>query len=348
MTARIIAEWKSVRKNQAVPMLWNDGLTPLIQQRHAYPVETPAATIWAFEDVRVIGPCIPLIFDGLEPDLKNALFPGYVVVKYEDPAFISHVAPAATRSMHIDRAWAVWNYNCIIYGHFLLEAVSRLLLIRSAHRDDPSLSDIPILLPANAPAFARRWIELLLPDFRIESKDADEDIIVGQLMVPNWGKGYIYSDRVQNELNSLAAPYRTEGGPVRRIFVERRVQSYRVLANADALRDIASGYGFEAVSPEKLSLEEQIALFADARYIVGEFSSAMHNALFSPAGCRIMALNYITECQSRIGNFRQQSVGYILPAEGPINYDPNIPGERHFTIDPALFEKKLKLMLGIA
>ncbi|MEZ7271865.1 glycosyltransferase family 61 protein [Sphingobium sp. 10 DY56-G10] len=348
MTAHIIAEWKSVRKNQAVPMLWNDGLTPLIQQRHAYPVETPAATIWAFDDVRVIGPCIPMIFEGLEPDLKNALFPGYVVVKYEDPAFISHVAPAATRSRHVDRAWAVWNYNCIIYGHFLLEAVSRLLLIRSAYRDDPSLSDIPILLPANAPAFARRWIELLLPDFQIELKDADEDIFVGQLMVPNWGKGYIYSDRVQNELNSLAAPYRTEGGPVRRIFVERRVQSYRVLANADALRDIATGYGFEAVSPEKLSLEEQIALFADARYIVGEFSSAMHNALFSPAGCRIMALNYITECQSRIGNFRQHSVGYLLPAEGPINYDPNIPGERHFTIDPALFEKKLKLMLGIA
>ena len=189
---------------------------------------------------------------------------------------------------------------------------------------------------------------MLLPDFRIELKEADEDLVIGQLMVPNWGRGYIYSDRVQNELNNLAAPYRTEGGPTRRIFVERRVQSYRVLANADALRDIATVYGFEAVSPEKLTLQEQIALFADARHIVGEFSSALHNALFSPMGCRVMAMNYNTECQSRIGNFRQHSVGYILPAEGAISYDPNIPGERHFIIDPMLFEKKLKIMLGIA
>ncbi|EQB17313.1 glycosyltransferase family 61 protein [Sphingobium lactosutens] len=345
MAAQVFVEWRSVRKTPAVPMLWNDGLTPLIQQNHAYAVETPPATIWAFENVELIGPCIPLILDDLDHEFKIGLFPGYVVRKYADPAYVGQFARATAGTRQISSAWSIWNYNCVIYGHFLLEAMPRLLLIREAILRDPSLATVPILIPSDAPSYALRWIALLLPDVPIETIDVHDSIIVQRLLIPRWGNRYIYPDVVQNQLEQLAAPHKSEDGPKRRIFVERRVESYRVLANADQLRDIAASHGFESVSPERLPLQEQIALFADARHIVGEFSSAMHNALFSPAGCRVMAMNYLAECQSRIGNFRRQRVGYILPENGVVSYDPSITGVRHFEIDPAVFTAKLAKML---
>ena len=169
MAAQVFAEWRSVRKTPAVPMLWNDGLTPLIQQNHAYAVETPPATIWAFENVELVGPCIPLILDDLDHEFKIGLFPGYVVRKYADPAYVGQFARATAGTRQIASAWSIWNYNCVIYGHFLLEAMPRLLLIRAAIRRDPSLATIPILIPSDAPSYALRWIALLLPDVPIET-----------------------------------------------------------------------------------------------------------------------------------------------------------------------------------
>ena len=58
-----------------------------------------------------------------------------------------------------------------------------------------------------------------------------------------------------------------------------------------------------------------------------------------------MAMNYLAECQSRIGNFRRQRVGYILPENGVVSYDPSITGVRHFEIDPTVFTAKLTKML---
>ena len=328
-----------------MPLLWNDGLTHTMQQCHAVSLEAPAATIWAFDDARLIGPCIPPVLQTLPEETQNALFPGYVVRQYAQDQYVEQFARAGDMR-YIDTAFSVWNYNCIIYGHFLLEVMPRLLTLRAAQRQDPALSRIPILLPDNAPAFARDWISLLLPEFQIVTKPLYETWTVQRLLIPGWGHRFVYSDLVQNELERLTEPYRQGGMIKRRIFVDRRVESYRVLSNLQELQDVAARYGFESVSPETLSIEQQIALFASAEHVIGEFSSALHNTLFSPAGCNVLAMNYITECQSRIGNFRQQRVGYLLPQGGPIGYDPTITGKRYFSIEPSAFERKLKIMLG--
>lgn len=345
MAEQLFQHWPSSRQIPPMPMLWNDGLTHTIEQYHAMKLDAPSASIWAFDDAQLIGPCIPPVLQSLSEDMKNALFPGYIIRKYADESYTGQFLQGGGERRTIDTAWTVWNYNCVIYGHFLLEAMPRLLVMRAAHRQDPSLAAIPIILPSNAPSYALKWINLLLPDFHVETKALQDVLTVRRLLIPGWGNRFVYSDIVHDELALLTAPYRQEGAARKRIFVDRRVQSYRILANAQALQDIAANYGFESISPEHLTLEQQIALFASAEHVIGEYSSALHNSLFSPAGCRVMALNYITECQSRIGNFRRQRVGYILPHEGPIRFDPTIREERYFEIDPAAFERKLNIML---
>lgn len=345
MAEQLFYDWPSSRQIPPMPMLWNDGLTHAIEQNHALKLDAPPAGIWAFDDAQLIGPCIPPVLQSLSEDMKNALFPGYIIRKYADESYTGQFLQGGGEHRTIDTAWTVWNYNCVIYGHFLLEVMPRLLVMRAAHRLDPSLAAIPIILPANAPSYALKWIDLLLPDFHVETKELQDVLTVRRLLIPGWGNRFVYSDVVHDELERLTAPYRQDGAARKRIFVDRRVQSYRILANAQQLQDIAASYGFESVSPEHLTLEQQIALFASADDVIGEFSSALHNSIFSPAGCRVMAMNYITECQSRIGNFRRQRVGYILPREGPIGFDPSIKGERHFEIDAATFERKLNIML---
>ena len=50
----------------------------------------------------------------------------------------------------------------------------------------------------------------------------------------------------------------TTGG--RKLFLDRRAGSMRVISNADEIRELAKAHGFEIVKPEQLSFKEQIQL----------------------------------------------------------------------------------------
>ena len=66
----------------------------------------------------------------------------------------------------------------------------------------------------------------------------------------------------------------------RRLFVVREAATGRNIANTDAVADLARRYGFELVSTEDLSLEEQIELFSQARHVVGIWGSALFNVVW--------------------------------------------------------------------
>ena len=76
------------------------------------------------------------------------------------------------------------------------------------------------------------------------------------------------------------------------------------------------GSGLTVVRPEELPWIEQVRLFASAHLIVGEYGSGMHNALFSPAGAKVVCLNVVNELQARIGNAFGHDVGYLLDPDG--------------------------------
>lgn len=91
-----------------------------------------------------------------------------------------------------------------------------------------------------------------------------------------------------------------------------------------------------------------MAAFAGAKLIVGEFGSALHNAIFSPKGTTVLGMNHINSCQTRIAQLRRHRIGYILPADGPLGFDRSLSSVRRgYRINAGEFASRLDANLSI-
>jgi capsular polysaccharide biosynthesis protein len=88
---------------------------------------------------------------------------------------------------------------------------------------------------------------------------------------------------------------------------------YRILMNERAIEDDVARCGFEIVHLEHLDWFSQVLLLAKSKIVVGEFCSALHNAIFAPIGSSVVALNYVNEVQDMIAALRRQRIDYVLP-----------------------------------
>jgi hypothetical protein len=104
--------------------------------------------------------------------------------------------------------------------------------------------------------------------------------------VPNLSSGAIvelYEPGVYREIARRFKRGLARGGPGRRLFVTRKDAPARRLLNEDqAFEAFRAAYpGLERVSLSGMTLQEQVALFADARLVVGAHSQAFRNLLYS-------------------------------------------------------------------
>lgn len=132
---------------------------------------------------------------------------------------------------------------------------------------------------------------------------------------------------------------RDDETPRRRLFVTRRgaaVTWPRVFLEAEAAEQAALDAGFEVVEPSALTIPEQVGLFAGARVVVGEFGSALHNAVFCRPGAVVGAIGARNQVQSAISALCELRQSYLEP-EG----DPN-----GFRLDPSRFRAWLDELVG--
>jgi Glycosyltransferase 61 len=66
-----------------------------------------------------------------------------------------------------------------------------------------------------------------------------------------------------------------------RLYISRRNAGHRRVRNEDALVDLLAEYGFRSVQLEKLSFEEQVALFHRAEIVVGPHGAGLGTIFFS-------------------------------------------------------------------
>ncbi len=142
---------------------------------------------------------------------------------------------------------------------------------------------------------------------------------------------------------------RCRSGP-NRLFVSRRLAGiarphYRPLLNEAALIDCAERHGFTAIEPETLTLADQMRLFGGADTVAGPSGSGMLNALFAPAGARVLDLEFYANTVRQHANVYDCSgkhyafcFGEIIGAEGKRR-------ERPWQLDPQLFEAGLSWAL---
>ncbi|WP_324156032.1 glycosyltransferase family 61 protein [Ideonella sp.] len=76
----------------------------------------------------------------------------------------------------------------------------------------------------------------------------------------------------------------------RLIYLARRGETRRPMAEAEQVIAIAEELGFEIVAAETLSLLDQVRLFAGARGIAGPPGAAFTNLMWAPAGTRVLTI----------------------------------------------------------
>lgn len=166
------------------------------------------------------------------------------------------------------------------YYHWFLDGLTRLVHLKHFP------ADCKILVPADLPGFARRSIELVgLAHRVVETRDEDLRIEHYWFAGPTMLSGCpdpLGVDWLQQNLPRHAGLQRQ-----RRIYIERSAPT-RQLTNAAEVRNWFIERGWEVVDPGELSLDEQIALFGEARAIVGTHGAGLTNLLWASPDTRVL------------------------------------------------------------
>ena len=73
-----------------------------------------------------------------------------------------------------------------------------------------------------------------------------------------------------------------------KIFIHRKGYYGREILNEEALLELLKANGFQIVEPETMSFENQVALFKNAKAIIGATGAAMTNLAFASKGAKVM------------------------------------------------------------
>ncbi|GBR43748.1 glycosyltransferase family 61 protein [Neokomagataea thailandica] len=204
-------------------------------------------------------------------------------------------APEPDRELQIDEDVVILCGPAYqIYGHWLVDFLPRLLLLREAGY---ALDSLKYLLPHNLLGFSWTWLEFLgIPRDNIRTYDVVRDRChIKRAIIPTCIRGNsratpilgkIFQDICTTQLGVNPST------PHRKIFVSRALwgNTSRQLANQDYVESFVQELGFEIIHPENLSIAEQIQTFSSARIIMGEYGSGMHNSVLAPPGCEIITL----------------------------------------------------------
>jgi hypothetical protein len=239
-----------------------------------------------------------------------------------------------------------WNSNQ--YGHWILEGLLQMLLVRRLRERLPSLS---IITPRWSAREGIRWGSILLPSTPIVVYNEDTEYIrCERLLIPTiLCSGPFFHPLVNSLIDELRQLVGAEYDGNDRIYIRRpNPGTVRLLSNREEIENIAIANGLRMIAPETLPIRDQVKLFSGSRLIVGEYGSGMHNTLFSTDRALVLCLNYMDVCQSRLSQLRRYQVGYVLPSNGqPVKWQEGV-GLREFHIDPTQFARALMAIDKIA
>lgn len=129
----------------------------------------------------------------------------------------------------------------------------------------------------------------------------------------------------------------------KRIFISRRGHSRRKY-NEESLFEVAKKYGFERLSPENYTFEEQMSIFSNADIIIGATGAAFANLLFAkPNSVAICLMGEKIEIPIfTIGSYMADSkLIYIIGKRSKLNSN-DFSFQADFSIDPVKLENILK------
>ncbi len=197
--------------------------------------------------------------------------------------------PGERRTVRIEGpALVVCSDEPLSYGSFLFRVLPKVWTIRRL-----GLAHLPCIAFAHQKAYRDLLLLGGLPDSSIVLHDMDAITHIDRAIVPCLRNVHGYIDPESCELFAeMRAAYgnRPRGARiyVSRLSLNRAGWSTRVMTNEAELIERLAGVGFEIVTPEHLSIPEQIAVFASAALVVGPSGSNLYNTMFCHPGTKVI------------------------------------------------------------
>jgi hypothetical protein len=239
------------------------------------------------------------------------------------------------------------------YGHFLMEVLPRLSLLR----DVPM--DIPLLVGKNVlgvPQLAQA-LEMCAQGRPVIPTEVGVGYTVDRLFVVGGVTWFPHVSTPTERILPGDFVFSSEGVEWMRgfawqslleerqrlIYVDRKNDRIRMTNRAD-VRRVFEASGFETVYPEELSLGDQQGLFVRARVVAGELGSGLTNMLWAPPTaamiCMVPFAPFDANPFVHLCGHAGQRVALLVG-----DADPSAPYDTPFVMDILALEKALATIM---
>ncbi len=179
-----------------------------------------------------------------------------------------------------------------VYYHWLFDIIPRIELIRLS---GIKLEEIDWFVVNNIekPFQSETLSWLGIPQAKIICSDRTSHIEAEQLIVPSfpgyldwvpWGTIKFLRQTFLHQIN------RNNHQFLQKIYISRQKARARHIINESEVIELLSKYGFKTVFLEEMSVLEQVALFASAKFIVAPHGSGLSNLVFCSPGTTVVEL----------------------------------------------------------
>jgi len=247
--------------------------------------------------------------------------------------------PTRLRGSYLTIISRTWNN----YYHWFSECLTRLCVAEA-------LPEVPILVPRNLAPFQKETLALL--GFGQERLlELDEGCYeVDQLYFPSFPGttvGFMSNWAFRSLRKAFCHGSVTKG---KRLYVSRARVAHRRITNEDEIIRALEREGFTSVDGQRLTVAEQIRLYADAEIIVGVHGAGLTNILFAPAGALVIEIldpEHIVGCYYALATSLNQNYWCLLGENESVNQGrPPRKGYDDITVSLDLLLETLRAALS--
>jgi len=174
------------------------------------------------------------------------------------------------------------------WGHWLLDSLPRLYLLDEVFGERGLHILIGKHLRGNYLAALRAYLPA---DYQLVQADAATLAVAAEVVLPGYlpvAQTGMLSPGALRWLTRIVPPRREP--PSRRIYIARAADLDRQMTNEPEVRALLDARGFETVAPERLTFDDQVALFAGARLVVGTHGSGLTGIMYMSPGCALIEM----------------------------------------------------------
>lgn len=222
------------------------------------------------------------------------------------------------------------------HSHFMIQCLPRVRIARDLDED------MTILVPHDLRKKQLEMLELLgFGNDRLLKIEHDEIVMADRLYYP-WPWRLAFTQYTAAVYDEIAKKIDLSGimTPKRILISRESRKSWRNLLNYESVRQmLVEDFGFQVVAPEKMTLAEEVATYANAEIVVGAEGAGMYGAAFSPPATKYLTMcdeDYVMPILATLASVRGFDIGYVFGESSRSDADvarrlPN--GHADFVID---------------